>query len=235
MATLGQTNKWLKDVFFKALAPESTTNNAPEFSIIFPTPDEIRRSLDGYGSGGSIHMKTQSAAQQKQLQYMRPHLCQWTGDSLPPGASIDISEESSEREAGRRRAAPHIKTYIRFSDEDMKKIEWAMVSSANLSTQAWGAATNTNGEIRICSWEIGVVVWPELFHDKQPASQEKSLDVAMVPCFKQDLPNSGDGNDVVVGFRMPYDLPLTPYGLSDEPWCATASYDIPDWRGQSWT
>ncbi|CAG7968060.1 unnamed protein product [Penicillium olsonii] len=232
VATLGQTNKWLKDVFFKALAPDSTPRKSPKYSIIFPTPDEIRRSLDGYGSGGSIHMKTQSAAQQKQVQYMRPHLCQWAGDSLTSGAHVDLSEESSTREAGRRRAAPHIKTYIRFSDKDMKTIEWAMVSSANLSTQAWGAATNGNGEVRICSWEIGVVVWPELFSDDAGVSEEPS-DLVMVPSFKRDTPAS-EANHSVVGFRMPYDLPLTPYGASDEPWCATASYDIPDWRGQKW-
>ncbi|CAG8938821.1 unnamed protein product [Penicillium salamii] len=219
VATLGQTNKWLKDVFFKALAPNSTPSKAPKYSIIFPTPDEIRRSLDGYGSGGSIHMKTQSAAQQKQVQYLHPHLCQWAGDSLAPGTQIDLSD-STVREAGRRRAAPHIKTYIRFSDRDMKEIEWAMVSSANLSTQAWGAATNGSGEVRICSWEIGVVVWPGLFAE----------DSVMAPCFKRDTPES----EGVVGFRMPYDLPLTPYGVGDEPWCATASYEAVDWRGQRW-
>lgn len=238
VATLGQTNKWLKDVFFKALAPVSTSSKLPKYSIIFPTPDEIRRSLDGYGSGGSIHMKTQSAAQQKQLQYMRPHLCQWAGDGLTSGAHIDLSEEQTTREAGRRRAAPHIKTYIRFSNEDMKEIEWTMVSSANLSTQAWGAVTNASGEVRICSWEIGVAVWPDLFKEEGDdalcESQESSI-ATMVPCFREDAPQpSKDEKGVVVGFRMPYDLPLTPYVASDEPWCATASYELPDWRGQRW-
>jgi tyrosyl-DNA phosphodiesterase-1 len=183
-------------------------------------------------------MKTQSAAQQKQLQYMLPHLCQWAGDTLAPGALIDLSDES-KREAGRRRAAPHIKTYIRFSNADMNTIDWAMVSSANLSTQAWGAATNGNGEVRICSWEIGVVVWPELFQSDQMASpdgkSDGQSDAVIVPCFKEDTPRlSGDEKDVVVGFRMPYDLPLTSYGASDEPWCATAEYELPDWRGQRW-
>ncbi|QQK44546.1 Tyrosyl-DNA phosphodiesterase, putative [Penicillium digitatum] len=251
VATLGQTNKWLKDVFFKALTP--THSPQPTYSIIFPTPDEIRRSLNGYNSGVSIHMKIQSAAQQKQLQYMSPYLCQWAGDSLPPGQCIDLSEDNPpKREAGRARAAPHIKTYIRFADSDMKTIDWAMVSSANLSTQAWGAATNASGEVRICSWEIGVVVWPELFRDggcddaaSPSASESESRaegkppapDVLMVPCFKRDRPVVSDGAEtasMVVGFRMPYDLPLTPYGAGDEPWCATASHALPDWQGQSW-
>ncbi|KAJ5194218.1 Tyrosyl-DNA phosphodiesterase [Penicillium cf. griseofulvum] len=248
VATLGQTNKWLKDVFFKALNP-TTTLQPTTYSIIFPTPDEIRRSLNGYNSGGSIHMKTQSAAQQKQLQYMRPYLCQWAGDSLPPGQCIDLSEDNPpRREAGRARAAPHIKTYIRFADADMKTIDWAMVSSANLSTQAWGANNNPSGEVRICSWEIGVVVWPELFLDggcddaasasaSASASESPAPDALMVPCFRRDRPAVSEGTEtasVVVGFRMPYDLPLTPYSAGDEPWCATASHHLPDWQGQSW-
>ncbi|KAJ5604658.1 hypothetical protein N7510_009812 [Penicillium lagena] len=234
VASLGQTDKWLKDTFFASLAPPSPSSTPrPKFSIIFPTPDEIRRSLDGYQSGGSIHMKTQSAPQQKQLQYMRPYLCQWAGDSVSDSGCVDLTQEEekrSKRAAGRARAAPHIKTYIRFSDaETMDDIDWAMVTSANLSTQAWGAGTNPKGEIRISSWEIGVVVWPQLFDD--------SATVAMAPCFQTDIPSvasKSESPSVVVGFRMPYDLPLTPYKAADEPWCATATHHLPDWQGRSW-
>jgi tyrosyl-DNA phosphodiesterase-1 len=188
-------------------------------------------------------MKTQSAAQQKQLAYLRPYLCQWAGDGLTNGTHIDLSgDEPPKREAGRARAAPHIKTYIRFRDGDMDSIDWAMVSSANLSTQAWGAGVNAGGEVRICSWEIGIVVWPGLFEGEGEAG------AVMVPCFKKDAPSlllDGKGKaeekkedneaaSSVVGFRMPYNLPLTRYGALDEPWCATASHELPDWRGQSW-
>lgn len=183
-------------------------------------------------------MKLQSAPQQKQLQYMRPHLCQWAGDRTDTNAA--------KREAGRRRAAPHIKTYIRFADaEKMDSIDWAMVTSANLSTQAWGAAPNASGEVRICSWEIGVVVWPDLFGSIDAGSKES---VKMVPTFKRDLPvgadiglpdSDGPGKSpgespTLIGFRMPYDLPLTPYSPEDIPWCATAIHTEPDWIGQTW-
>ncbi|KAL5047256.1 hypothetical protein BDW71DRAFT_196994 [Aspergillus fruticulosus] len=236
IATLGQTDKWLKDVFFNALAPSrSSAKTRPRYSIIFPTAEEIRRSLNGYGSGGSIHLKSQSAAQKKQLQYLRPYLCHWAGD---------VSEQASKRlqDAGRRRAAPHIKTYIRFADQDMQTIDWALVTSANLSTQAWGAAANAAGEVRICSWEIGVLVWPELMIT-EPQGQVKqrgqSDSVAMVPCFKKDTPdpslNVGTAAPAaLVGFRMPYDLPLTSYSAQDDPWCATMSHIEPDWLGQTW-
>ncbi|RAK72341.1 tyrosyl-DNA phosphodiesterase 1 [Aspergillus fijiensis CBS 313.89] len=232
VASLGQTDKWLRDVLFASLAPKREAFK-PRYSIVFPTPDEIRRSLNGYGSGGSIHMKLHSAAQQKQLQYMRPFLCRWAGDD-----DDDDDEQPAEprREAGRRRAAPHIKTYIRFSTEEKTTIDWAMVTSANLSTQAWGAAVNANGEVRICSWEIGVVVWPELLTRESPDTDTTApAKTVMTPCHRTDTPaTAADDAAVTVGFRMPYDLPLTPYHAEDIPWCATASHSEPDWLGQTW-
>ncbi|EAW13972.1 tyrosyl-DNA phosphodiesterase 1 [Aspergillus clavatus NRRL 1] len=239
IATLGQTDKWLKDVFFNSLAPTSnpTPPTKSKYSIVFPTPDEIRRSLNGYGSGGSIHMKLQSTTQHKQLQYMRPYLRHWAGDSSTH--SSDGRGETSTtktQEAGRRRAAPHIKTYIRFADANrMNAIDWAMVTSANLSTQAWGAAVNSNGEVRICSWEVGVMVWPQLFAEKAEQQQQQAM---MVPCFRRDLPVDCPVQpakcDVLVGLRMPYDLPLTSYRADEVPWCATATHMEPDWLGQTW-
>lgn len=190
-------------------------------------------------------MKTQSAAQQKQLQYLRPYLRQWAGDGPTSSNRIDLSgDDALKREAGRGRAAPHIKTYIRFSNaETMDTIDWAMVTSASLSTQAWGAATNANGEVRISSWEIGVVLWPGLFTDDAEGQDSESCSrgALMVPCFKCDQPAppfpdtlEKTQGSTIVGFRMPYDLPLTPYGASDEPWCATAPHHLPDGMGQRW-
>ena len=262
IATLGQTDKWLRETFFESLSPSrgltSKSTTTPEFSIVFPTPGEIRRSLNGYGSGGSIHMKAQSPAQKKQLEYMRPYLCRWAGDEDSPPATANpnpttLNSDTPVREAGRRRAAPHIKTYIRFSDANTTSIDWAMVTSANLSTQAWGAAPNAKREIRICSFEIGVIVWPDLFLDDGQEIETKESkpgkvgSAAMVPCFKKDVPccalerDNGASSDIsssattLVGLRMPYDLPLKPYSRSDTPWCANASYTETDWLGQTWT
>ena len=79
---------------------------------------------------------------------------------------------------------------------------------------------NVGGDVRICSYEIGVLVWPELYGDG----------AVMVPTFKTDTPEIGGKHDasIVVGARMPYDLPLRPYSKEDVPWCATASYTEPD-------
>ncbi|KAI9821207.1 MAG: tyrosyl-DNA phosphodiesterase 1 [Pycnora praestabilis] len=247
IASLGQNDKWLAMTFFDTLSAtpiRSSVVRKPKFNIIFPTADEIRLSLDGYQSGNSIHMKIQSAAQAKQVAYMKPMLCHWAGTS-----GHFVSTEILQ--AGRRRAAPHIKTYIRFTDSSMRCIDWAMLTSANLSTQAWGATATASGEVRICSWEIGVVIWPGLWDERTPqvtstSSRSTTRKAVLVPVFRQDRPpiedfplrnnpqNQGPKateKKTIVGFRMPYDLPLVPYGKDDIPWCATSSYSEPDWMG----
>lgn len=237
IASLGQTDKWLTGTLLDTLATPSSkatgpaTKAKPKFSIVFPTAGEIRRSFDGYDSGSSIHMKIQSAAQARQVKYMRPMLCHWAGDrDSDRDGELEAQPTTPIREAGRRRAAPHIKTYIRFKDSSMRSIDWAMVTSANLSTQAWGSGESASGEVRVCSYEIGVLVWPGLF-DTGAAQR-----VEMIPVFKQDRPHVADGHvgQQIIGFRMPYDLPLVPYGKQEQPWCATSRCSEPDWMGRTW-
>ncbi|KAI0533606.1 tyrosyl-DNA phosphodiesterase [Xylaria digitata] len=241
IATLGVNDTWLQRTLFDSLAASqsslqqfpssaSSRNPRPNFKIIFPTPDEIRRSLDGYASGGSIHTKTQSAAQTKQLQYLRPLFHHWANNSaegVVAPTSVSGNAISCHGDAGRKRAAPHIKTYIRYGE---KSIDWALLTSANISKQAWGEATNRAGEVRIASWELGVLVWPELLTGDAGAK--------MVGTFKTDEPkcendNSGDSSSII-GLRIPYDLPLQKYGNSETPWVATMSYTEPDWLGRVW-
>jgi tyrosyl-DNA phosphodiesterase-1 len=123
--------------------------------------------------------KIQTSAQAKQLQYLKPHLYHWAGD----GHQHTPSPE--RREAGRRRAAPHIKTYIRFSNALKSKIDWALVTSANISKQAWGEARNSVGDVRISSYELGVLVTPEMYGE----------DAVMVPTFKTDVPGGIEKDD----------------------------------------
>ncbi|KAJ8123841.1 hypothetical protein ONZ43_g304 [Nemania bipapillata] len=246
IATLGASDTWLQRTLFDSLSasrPPSQQDQPisfrtkvprPNFKIVFPTPDEIRQSIDGYASGASIHTKIQSAAQAKQLQYLRPLFHHWTNNNAGPSAS-SVSASSpvsgdgspSHRDAGRGPAAPHIKTYIRYS---AKSIDWALLTSANISKQAWGEAINKAGEVRIASWEIGVLVWPELLAG--------DADAKMVGTFKTDEPEGDDGargrNSPLVGLRIPYDLPLLKYESSKLPWVATMRYKQPDWMGQVW-
>lgn len=267
VASLGAGDAWLRGTFQEALSTTKKQKSPPispskpDFSLIFPTADSIRRSVDGYGSGGSIHMKRGSAQAAKQLEYLHRMLCHWAYDGSSGATNagnnastpFDLTKphKSPVREAGRKRAAPHIKSYIRFTDESMTRMDWATMTSANLSTQAWGAKTNAAHEVRVCSYEIGVMVWPGLWGE----------DVEMVPVFGKDLPEAAESEGTAeasgdegtgsartdggrgevgrepmktVGLRMPYDLPLVPYKDDEMPWCAHMADSKVDWMGRAW-
>lgn len=240
VASVGE--KWLLSTLMPILSTTAPVQKPlvplpkPKTSIIFPTATTIRNCIDGYGSGGSIHMKTTTPTQAKQLAVLKPMLCHWSS----PSALQTSNPTSPEpvRQAGRGLAAPHIKTYIRFSSAAMDSIDWAMMTSANLSTQAWGSSPNASGEVKICSYELGVVVWPALWDDD---AKQRSGGARMVPVFGSDVPTSDDqtgggpGEEgVTIGWRMPYDLPLIPYVEDEKPWCATEACSEPDLMGRVW-
>ncbi|KAG6058405.1 hypothetical protein E4U32_004625 [Claviceps aff. humidiphila group G2b] len=80
IATLGGKDSWLQETLFDALASGQSKGQRPRFKIVFPTADEVRRSLDGYASGGSIHTRIQSAQQAQQMKYLQPILHHWAND-----------------------------------------------------------------------------------------------------------------------------------------------------------
>ncbi|KAL7822882.1 tyrosyl-DNA phosphodiesterase 1 [Trichoderma gracile] len=225
IATLGAKDDWLQRTLFDSLATSLTPNTRrPGFKVVFPTADEIRNSIDGYASGRSIHTKIESPQQIRQLGYLKPMLHHWANDSAG-GAKLP-EEPPISGDSGRDRAAPHIKTYIRFNES--KTIDWAMLTSANVSKQAWGEAlSSTTGKIRIASWEVGVVVWPGLLCE----------DGVMVSSFQSDTPGAApvtEGQRPVIGLRMPYSMPLQAYGKDEVPWAATAAHSEPDCKGCMW-
>lgn len=247
IATLGPKDDWLQKTLFDSMArSDGTSRGRPTFKCVFPSEDEIRKSLDGYAAGGSIHMRVRSQQQVKQLEYLRPMLCRWSsltsssGDACsgptPAGERGAYAADDSEQERRgpgisgvgcRERAAPHIKTYIRYNS--CGTIDWAMLTSANLSKQAWGDAVSAWGTVRIASWEIGVLLWPELFDGG----------ASMVPSFTSDMPpeaanSSSRETGSVVGLRIPYSMPLRRYERTEMPWVATVPHGEADSLGHTW-
>lgn len=137
---------------------------------------------------------------------------------------LDLAD-STIQDGGRQRAAPHIKTYIRYNKSS---IDWALLTSANLSKQAWGEAARATGEVRIASWEIGVMVWPELLEKE----------ATMVGTFGTDEPQVTqqvqEDSRPVIGIRIPYNTPLQQYGSKEIPWVATLVHNEPDCMGRAW-
>ncbi|KIW91489.1 uncharacterized protein Z519_07455 [Cladophialophora bantiana CBS 173.52] len=278
IATLPQS--WMNQFFsilYSTLQSTSSSSvqkwDPSHISIIYPTPHNVAASLDGYASGGSIHTKAQSAAHLKQIAGLRDSLYQWARGS------------KEETRAGRDEAAPHIKTYVCFESKPstikpVPNVKWALLTSANLSQQAWGALRPKDKEIAVQSYEIGVLVWPELFAegfdpegatetDKQDSGRREDAEnnnaststaygssrekIKMIPVFENDTPaplsrspspspspppDSLDhqfcGPETLIGLRIPYDLPLTPYGKDDMPWSPQGVYEQPDRWGRRW-
>lgn len=104
----------------------------------------------------------------------------------------------------RNRAMPHIKSYCRYSD---RGLYWFILTSANLSKSAWGVLNKSNKtlnpSLRVNSYEAGVVFFPRLLIDKER--------------FPMNATQQKDGTPI---FKLPFDVPLVPYGKDDVPYCA---------------
>ncbi|KAI5807843.1 tyrosyl-DNA phosphodiesterase-domain-containing protein [Peziza echinospora] len=248
IATLSQGggDTWFTPSLITSLFPGPSK---PKISIIFPTPREIRNSINGYSSGGAIHLKNKSVAQKRQTEYLRKWFCRWgasrefKSDDGPFGSS-DGEEygdgkngEGGMRRSGRAAAAPHIKTYIHFYPGD-RRIRWALLTSANLSTQAWGAREDER-TVKIASYEAGVLVYPELWAEDGEEAEEE---VEMRPVFARGGDDEDSGEEAqdrrkkkkVVELRMPYDMPLKRYAKGEEPWSGVNGYRERDWLGGVW-
>ncbi|KAK1452538.1 tyrosyl-DNA phosphodiesterase [Colletotrichum melonis] len=230
IATLGSKDTWLKGCLHAALAATATAREhvpgapEPSLKILFPTADDIRRSVGGYGAGAGILTTLSTPQHTKQLAYLRPLLHRW-------GAGILDSQASAHGDAARpwtglgRRPICHAKTYVRRAQGG--NIEWALMTSADLSRQAWGhPPSGARGKMYLPSWELGVLIWPSMF----------GRNAQMAATTNADLPSqSGPGSpDVLVGVRLPYTTPLCPYEADDIPWIASRDYDKPDCLGQWW-
>ncbi|XP_067680530.1 tyrosyl-DNA phosphodiesterase 1-like isoform X2 [Haliotis asinina] len=132
-------NEWLQSL--SSTRGMSVTTKA-NMTLVFPSVDNVRVSLEGYPAGTSVPYTMKTAQKQK---YIHQHFRQWKSEGR-----------------GRSRACPHIKTYVRPSP-DSTEISWFLVTSANLSKAAWGAFEKNGSQLMIRSYEIGVLFLPTHF------------------------------------------------------------------------
>ncbi|XP_065882346.1 tyrosyl-DNA phosphodiesterase 1-like [Dysidea avara] len=196
IGSLGPTSShWLTGEWLASLSSTRgasiTVAKTAKLHLVFPTVENVKNSLEGYMAGGSIPYSSQNAQKQS---YLTNYMCHWK-------AAV----------TGRTRASPHIKTYARTSD-DYTKLSWLLLTSANLSKAAWGGLEKKGTQLKIRSYEIGVLFTPE--------NESYSISTS--------TPHSGQ-------MRLPYDVPLTSYSASDCPWVWNNRYLQPDCLGQVWT
>lgn len=224
IAKLGTT--WEND-FWAALRKLQSQMMDSQVKVMWPCAKHVKDSLNGYASGGSIHMKSRGPIAKAQLDRFEKLFVCWYHDVVDPDDDSQprMAGSHSKQNAFRREAAPHIKTYIRF-DSEYKSIRWALLTSANLSTQAWGTTDHVKPvkKAKIASFEIGVMVWPELFQNGQK-------NVKMVPVFGRDDIDSVQGSVVdEIPLRMPYGLPLGKEKprLHGKPWTTDSHFPEAD-------
>lgn len=184
-------------------------SNKLEPVIIWPTTEEILKSWNAPLSGVALHFTTTGKWEAYQRQYsdIRKYLYKWSDYTLEPTRS----------KAGRSNLAPHVKTYC-VTEDNFKTLKWFLLTSANLSHQAWGKFEKFNLlKYTISSFEAGVFIAPKLLKLDNPSNKSPVL----VPAYGNDTVenvNLLSDNKLKVAIRLPYDTPLRKYNDSDKPW-----------------
>jgi Tyrosyl-DNA phosphodiesterase len=88
-----------------------------------------------------ITQDAQDNSKSKQIRKeLKPLLYRWSGDD----------------KQGRNRAMPHIKSYCRYrcASDNTVQIAWFLLTSANMSTSAWGVV-QPDGQLCVRTYELG--------------------------------------------------------------------------------
>ena len=144
---------WLCSEFLSSLATTCRDGNSvaklsnsmaklPNLKLIFPSVDDVKKSLEGYQAGNSLPYSYKTAI--KQL-YLKSFMHKWKSDFR-----------------SRTEASPHIKSYLRHSP-DHKRVSWFLLTSANLSKGAWGCLEKNGSQLAMLSYELGVLFVPKIF------------------------------------------------------------------------
>eukprot|EP00667_Euglena_gracilis_P020335 EG_transcript_21999 len=208
--------------------------------VVYPTVAEVRQSIIGYPAGGSLPATVQNW---ERAAFLRPHLCTWRGADGPPTLS-----------QARQQSTPHIKTYLRYNAADPDDLQWLLLTSCNLSKAAWGEEQKGGSQLKILSYELGVLFLPSLYarHADRarrfsctrpppaPPGPPITVDAAALRFRRYSAaeppPDAPDGVTVVdtVYLPLPYQLPPTPYASGANPWAVDQSHTQPDHLGQTW-
>ncbi|QDZ25463.1 tyrosyl-DNA phosphodiesterase [Chloropicon primus] len=130
--------KWVQEEFVTSLSAGRLSgsghlgppaNLERDLHLVWPTYREVATSLEGLSAGTSIPGAQKNVCKD----FLLPHYRKW----------------------GSVRAAPHIKTYMRYSGSELA---WVVVGSHNLSKAAWGCLQKQGSQLCIRHYELSVAV-----------------------------------------------------------------------------
>ncbi|KAI3863098.1 hypothetical protein MKW98_015556 [Papaver atlanticum] len=193
--------------------------------IVWPTVEDVRFSLEGYAAGSCIP----SPQKNVEKDFLKKYWAKWKADH-----------------SGRSRAMPHIKTYTRYSGQNLA---WFLLTSANLSKAAWGALQKKDSQLMIRSYELGVLFLPtsikkdcsfsctdnggstEVKCESSKNGEDRQTKLVTL-CWKGNK-NTHSSSEVIT-LPVPYELPPQPYSSEDVPWSWDKRYFKKDVHGLVW-
>jgi len=144
---------------------------------------------------------------------------------------------------------PHIKTVARLSN-DGHELAWFCLTSANVSSYAWGDLQKGDTQLFCGSWELGVLFTPKSLswrnvHNVFSCAEAVEAVPFSMGAAKQcpeeveilsrlvsthALPGSEEGSAALqMVMPIPYELPPVPYQRGEVPWHADGHWrDQPD-------
>ncbi|KAG7376670.1 tyrosyl-DNA phosphodiesterase 1 [Phytophthora pseudosyringae] len=211
--------KWLFGEFAESFLPgkkniSSTSMPIQALHIIWPSVEDVRNSLEGWNSGRSIPCP---------LKNMKPFLHKYLRKWAPPS------------ELHRQNAMPHIKSYARFSssDEGGGELDWAILSSSNLSKAAWGALQKNKTQFMIRSYELGVMFLPPLLGCQRNGDLPRLVTLGSKAAEHSGV--EGPDSRPTELLPLPHSFPLTTYNpKKDEPWVWDLVRENPDIFGSAY-
>ncbi|CAG9763641.1 unnamed protein product [Ceutorhynchus assimilis] len=156
----GRDPGWLSSDFLRSTGASGSLCN---FHLIYPTAQYVQNFIYSAGSGASTQADNQtclsySRAVHAEQSWLTKYLCKWV-----PADSIKMP------------AIPHLKTYASV-DSEMRRANWFLLTSANMSQAAWGSNSLDQSTSFIKSFEAGVLFIPECCTDSESFSLVDSED-----------------------------------------------------------
>ena len=219
-SSLSSTNtKFCNDLgesFFAGTCSNGEKFGETTMQFIWPTVEEVRRSIIGYGSGDGMPSRHKDT----EIPLLAGRLRTWRGSR---------DGNRSELVRARRSVMPHIKTYSRVS-RDGTQFAWLCLTSSNMSGAAWGRLQKGGRQLACMHWELGVVFTPKTLC-KAPSLESPPGKFPTLVSTHSELSISENAAILPV----PYELPTRPYGDGDEPWRWDGVWsERPDAFGQFW-
>ncbi len=121
-------------------------------------------------------------------------------------------------------------SYARFNPDPNRagELDWAILTSANLSKAAWGAFQKNGSQLMIRSYEMGVLLLPELLEKHSTSPNGAKLTVL-------GSQRCDSGADQIIPLPLPYEFPIRSYDpKKDEPWVWDLVRDSPDIYGNAY-